>query len=65
MRIAKGLFWGLCSSGQHKTRNLSNIGKAQDSGACRSSWGRPHRPRHVQVGLTIVFVLAAGNEVTS
>jgi hypothetical protein len=40
-------------------------GPAQDRGACRSSWGRPHRPRHVQVGLTIVFVLAAGNEVTS
>jgi hypothetical protein len=40
-------------------------GPAQDRGACRSSGGRPHRPRHVQVGLTIVFVLAAGNEVTS
>jgi hypothetical protein len=40
-------------------------GPAQDRGACRSSWGRPHRPRHVQVGLTIVFVLAAGNEATS
>jgi hypothetical protein len=25
----------------------------------------PHRPRPVQVGLTIVFVLVAGNEVTS
>jgi hypothetical protein len=39
-------------------------GPAQDRGACRPSWGRPHRPRHVQVGLTIVFVLAAGNEVS-
>jgi hypothetical protein len=28
-----------------------------------TSWGRAHRPRHVQMGLPIVLVLAAGNEV--
>jgi hypothetical protein len=39
-------------------------GPAQDRGACRPSWGGRHRPRHLQVGLTIVFVLAAGNEVS-
>jgi hypothetical protein len=32
-------------------------------GACWPSWGRPHRPCHVQVGLTIALVFAAGNEV--
>jgi hypothetical protein len=32
-------------------------------GTCRPSWGRPHQPRHVQLGLTTVVVLAAGNEV--
>jgi hypothetical protein len=31
----------------------------QDCDACPPRWGR----RHVQVGLTIVFVLAAGSEV--
>jgi hypothetical protein len=37
---------------------------AQDCGACRPSWCAPTGPVTFQVGLTIVFVLAAGNEVT-
>jgi hypothetical protein len=45
-------------------REPKNYGRtpvpAQDRDACRPSWGRPHRPRHVQVGLTSGFVLAAG-----